>query len=496
MRLSKLIGAVEECEICFDGVWEREIEGLSSDSRKTGKGYLFFCLTGGERDGHDYAAEALKNGAVAIVAERKLPLNIPQLLVPDSRAALSLAACVFYGFPSERMKVVGITGTNGKTTTANMLYSIWRSQGKKAGVIGTLGVRFGERTNPACLTTPDPIDLQKTLAEMAASGVEYVAMEVSAHALYYRKTTGVRFAACIFTNLTQDHLDFFRSMREYEEVKTNLFTQADCPIAVINGDDKAGRRIGVTRETKNAHTALLEWKTIYYGLETPTEAFAIITDETLKGTECMLNISDRLCRVSLALTGRHNVYNALAAATCATALGSGSDAVAKGLTELKSVRGRLEYTGAFQGGDVFVDFAHAPDGLEKSLTALRLHCRGRLICLFGCGGNRDKSKRSLMGEAAAKKCDFSVLTSDNPRYEDPLDIISEIEKGYRRFSMKYIVVPDREKAICYALEHLQKGDVLLVAGKGGEEYQEIMGIKYPFDDNDIIEKIKKEKSTH
>ena len=210
----------------------------------------------------------------------------------------------------------------------------------------------------------------------------------------------------------------------------------------------------------------------------------------------MLNISDRLCRVSLALTGRHNVYNALAAATCATALGADSRAVAKGLMDLKYVRGRLEYAGEFQGGDVFVDFAHTPDGLEKSLAALRLHCKGRLICLFGCGGNRDKSKRPLMGETAAKQCDFSVLTSDNPRYEDPLDILSEIEKGYRRFSMKYVVVPEREKAIYYALERLQKGDVLLVAGKGGEEYQEIRGIKYPFNDNDIIEKIRKEKFTH
>ncbi|MBQ7369183.1 MAG: UDP-N-acetylmuramoyl-L-alanyl-D-glutamate--2,6-diaminopimelate ligase [Clostridia bacterium] len=496
MRLSRLIGAVENGEICFDGVWEREIEGLSSDSRKIKKGYLFFCLTGGSQDGHDYAAAAVKNGAAAIVVERKLPLNVPQLLVPDTRAALSLLACMFYGFPSERMKVVGITGTNGKTTTANMLYSIWRAQGKKAGVIGTLGVRFGEQIQPTSLTTPDPIDLQKTLAEMAASGVEYVAMEVSAHALYYKKTAGVRFAACIFTNFTQDHLDFFRSMREYEGAKTSLFTQTDCPLAVLNGDDKAGRRIGVARETKTAQNALLERKTVYYGLETPTEAFAIITDETLKGTECMLNISDRLCRVSLALTGRHNVYNALAAATCATALGADSRAVAKGLMDLKYVRGRLEYAGEFQGGDVFVDFAHTPDGLEKSLAALRLHCKGRLICLFGCGGNRDKSKRPLMGETAAKQCDFSVLTSDNPRYEDPLDILSEIEKGYRRFSMKYVVVPEREKAIYYALERLQKGDVLLVAGKGGEEYQEIMGIKYPFNDNDIIEKIRKEKFTH
>ena len=375
-----------------------------------------------------------------------------------------------------------------------MLCSIWEAQGKKAGVIGTLGVRYGDKKRASSLTTPDPIELQKTLAEMSAGGVECVVMEVSAHALYYHKTSGVRFAACIFTNLTQDHLDFFPSMREYENAKRALFTNEVCKIAILNGDDTAGRRFGVTRETKNENLSNFEkTKTLYYGLDTPAEAFAVITDESLCGTECVLNVNDKLCRVSLALTGRHNVYNALAAATCAMELGADAVDVSKGLAALKTVRGRIERAGSFHGGDIFVDFAHTPDGLEKSLAALRLHCRGRLVCLFGCGGNRDKSKRPMMGEVAAKRSDFSVLTSDNPRYEDPLDIISDIEKGYRRFSMKYVVVPDRKKAIEYALDRMQKGDVLLVAGKGGEEDQEIMGIKYPFNDNDIIEKIIKEK---
>lgn len=474
--------------------WEREIESLSADSRTVKRGSLFFCLTGGKTDGHAFAKEAVAKGAVAIVTEREIQTDVPQFLVPDTRLALSLVANAFYGYPSERMKVVGITGTNGKTTTANMLRSIWEAQGKKAGVIGTLGVCYGDNKRASSLTTPDPIELQKTLAEMSVGGVECVAMEVSAHALHYNKTSGVRFAACIFTNLTQDHLDFFRSMREYENAKKKLFANEVCPIAVLNGDDLVGRRFGVTRETIGGELPVFEQgKTVYYGLDTPAEAFAVITDESLGGTECMFNVNDKLCRVSLALTGRHNVYNALAAATCAIELGAEPIDVSKGLASLKRVRGRLERVGSFQGGEIFVDFAHTPDGLQKSIEALRLHCKGKLVCLFGCGGNRDKSKRPIMGEVAAKKCDFSVLTSDNPRYEDPLDIISEIEKGYRRFSMKYVVVPDRKKAIEYALERLQKGDVLLVAGKGGEEEQEIMGIKYPFDDNDIIEKIIKEK---
>lgn len=494
MRLSKLVSEIKGGEMIYDKDWEREIESLSADSRKAKKGCLFFCLTGGEQDGHAFVSEAVAKGAVAIVTERAVKTSVPQFLVQNSRLALSLIASAFYGYPSERMKVVGITGTNGKTTTANMLCSIWEAQGKKAGVIGTLGVRYGDRKCASSLTTPDPIELQKTLAEMSAGGVECVAMEVSAHALHYNKTSGVRFAACVFTNLTQDHLDFFRTMREYESAKSKLFAKEVCALAILNGDDVVGRRFGVTRETKSENLSDFgKQKTLYYGLDTPAEAFAVITDESLFGTECVLNVNDRLCRVSLALTGRHNVYNALAAAACAMELGAEANDVSKGLAALKTVRGRLERAGTFHGGDVFVDFAHTPDGLEKSLAALRLHCKGRLVCLFGCGGNRDKSKRPLMGEVAAKRSDFSVLTSDNPRYEDPLDIISDIEKGYRRFSMKYVVVPDRKKAIEYALERMQKGDVLLIAGKGGEEDQEIMGIKYPFNDNDIIEKIIKEK---
>lgn len=494
MRLSKLVGEIKDGKIIFKEEWEREIESLCADSRTVKRGDLFFCLTGGARDGHAFVEEAVANGAVAIVAEREVETSVPQIIVQNTRLALSLIANAFYGYPSERMKVVGITGTNGKTTTANMLCSIWEAQGKKAGVIGTLGVRYGDKKGVCALTTPDPIELQKTLAEMSANGVEFVAMEVSAHALYYYKTAGVRFSACIFTNLTQDHLDFFHNMREYENEKQKLFDPKICPLAILNGDDETGRRLGVARETENENFSVFKRKkTIYYGLDTPAEAFAVITNESLYGTECVLNVSDKLCRVSLAITGRHNVYNALAAATCAIELGADTSDVSKGLGALKTVRGRLERAGIFRGGDIFVDFAHTPDGLEKSLSALRLHCRGKLICLFGCGGNRDKSKRPIMGEVAAKRSDFCVLTSDNPRYEDPLDIISDIEKGFRRFSMKYVVVPDRKKAIEYALDRMQKGDVLLVAGKGGEEDQEIMGIKYPFNDNDIIEKIIKEK---
>lgn len=485
MRLSKLLQGIEKVNIVYgEKDWEREIIRLTTDSRGENQDGLFFCLTGGKTDAHAFAAEAIRRGAAAIVVERVLQVDVPQIVVNDSREALALMSATFYGNPSENLKVIGITGTNGKTTTSYMLAEILKEAGKSVGVIGTLGVRFGECVSECDLTTPDPIPLQKTLAEMFLRGVEYVVMEVSAHALYYKKTAGVRFTACIFTNLTQDHLDFFGDMTAYKKAKTALFSNDICPIAILNGDDETGRYLGGLRGDAN---------TLYYGLHTPSDAFAIVTDETLDKTECVMNINDEIQRVSLSFAGKHNVYNALAAASCAVALGVDLRTVGKGLFALQGVKGRLERICSVDGADIFVDFAHTPDGLEQSLTVLRRHCKGRLLCIFGCGGNRDKSKRSIMGETVAKKCDFAVLTSDNPRYEDPLDILSEIEKGYRRFSVKYVVVSDREKAIEYGMNFLRKGDVLLVAGKGGENYQEIMGIKYPFNDNDIIEKIRSHK---
>ncbi len=490
MRLSKLLEGIEDYKIIEkNGDWEREIVTLSTDSRSVAPSSLYFCLTGGERDGHAFAKEAVKNGAVAVVTERELPLLVPQILLSDSRAALGLMADIFYGEPSKYMTVVGITGTNGKTTTSYMLEGIFKEQGYKVGVIGTLGVRYGGKEYPASLTTPDPIPLQETLAKMRACGTRYVFMEVSAHALYYKKTVGVRFRACIFSNLTQDHLDFFENMAAYKQAKMTLFSPKRCPLAIVNGDEETGREIGKMRRQSGR-------KTVYYGLNTPVDAFAVITDEGLNGSDCMLNLNDKLCRVRLSLSGRHNVYNALAAAACAVELGASAASVARGLIGLKEIKGRLQRVATVNGGLVYVDFAHTPDGLAKSLDALKGYCRGRLVCLFGCGGNRDKGKRSLMGEVAAKRCDFAVLTSDNPRYEDAMDILSEIERGYRRFSTSYVIVPERRRAIFYALESLQAEDVLLIAGKGGEEYQEIMGIKYPFNDQTTVAEFLQKKESN
>lgn len=453
-----------------------EITSLCANSELCEKGGLFFCLTGGKIDSHIFALDAVEKGAAAIVCERELELSAPQIVVPNARVAMSRMARYFYGLPDEKLKIIAVTGTNGKTTTSYMLASVLKRAGKKVGIVGTLGIFYGKKKIAPELTTPDPIFLHGALADMIACGVEYVVMEVSAHALHHRKVEGIRFAAAIFTNFSRDHLDFFKSMKEYKAAKKRLFDEDKCEIAILNGDDPVGREIGKTRGKKDV---------LYYALETPSDAFAIITREEISGSECMLNLFDSLCRVSLSVPGKCNVYNALAAATCAYALGVRMECISGGLKALQGVEGRLERVESFGGAELFVDFAHTPDGLEKSLDALLPYAKN-LYLVFGCGGDRDKEKRSSMGEIAAKKANFTVLTSDNPRYEDPVEILSEIEKGVRRFSTDYVVIPDRKEAIFYAVSRLKKGDVLLVAGKGGEDTQEIMGIKYSYNDKATI----------
>ena len=307
---------------------------------------------------------------------------------------------------------------------------------------------------------------------MKKEGVEIVVMEVSAHALALKKECPIVYESAIFTNLTQDHLDFFADMRSYGAAKKSLFSR--CRLAILNGDDKFSGEIA-----PDAPAVLT------YALDSPADCFAMVEEERIDGTRALLNIEDDICEIHLPMTGRHNVSNALAAAACCKRLNIGMEAIAEGLSSVH-VEGRLERIGNFRGADLFVDFAHTPDGLEKSLTALRKYARGKLVTVFGCGGNRDRSKRPIMGEVVAKHCDLAVITSDNPRYEDPCAIIAEIEAGYRTVSRSYVAIEEREKAIAYAMEKLQKGDILLVAGKGGETEQEIMGVKYKYSDKDVL----------
>lgn len=473
MNLSDFLHEIPGAQLSGDA----EIMGLCTDSRVAGRGDAFFCFQGTRADGHTFAEEAVLRGASAVVCEKRLALQIPQLIVPDGREGMARIAAAFYRHPERSLKVIGVTGTNGKTTTSAMIAEILSAAGVKVGLIGTLGAKYGSVAVPPSLTTPDPVCLFSLLADMLAAGVETVVLEVSAHALALRKEVPLVYDVAVFTNLTRDHLDFFGDMQSYGAAKKLLFTPERSRFAVLNADDPFTAelmRSGIPHMT--------------YGLESPADAFAIVENEGLRACRVLINAEDELCEAEIPFTGRHNILNALAAVCAAKKMGANAEAIAEGLRRTR-VEGRLEWVASVNGGDIFVDFAHTPDGLQKSLTALREHCSGRLIALFGCGGNRDTGKRPKMGKIAAACADFCVLTSDNPRYEDPVAILSEIEAGVRSVSGAYVVVEEREKAIRYAVEHLSEGDILLVAGKGAEKYQEIMGIKYDYDDKAVIKSL-------
>ncbi len=475
MKLKELLTDLDYKLVCGDE--NTEIKGLCTDSDSVTEGDVFICYEGVKYDSHDFAAKAVKAGAVAVICERKVTDKVPCVLVKDGRAAVSVLARTFYGYADKKLKLVGVTGTNGKTTTTYMLKSIFDNNRSKTGIIGTLGISYGDIFISPELTTPDPIFLHSVFADMVKHGVEYVFMEVSAHALYFDKVRGLHFEVGIFTNCTQDHLDFFKDMESYAQCKRKLFENSRCSSAVINSDDWYGRKL--IRELNGCVT---------YGLDNPADTFAVNVAEEIGGSTFVINLSDEIYDIKLNLPALHNVYNALAAATCARLLGVKTEVIAKGLTALKCVPGRLERVGNYNGGEIFVDFAHTPDGLEKSLIALKKLCKGRLFCLFGCGGNRDMSKRPVMGSIAAKYADFIIITSDNPRFEDPLDIIMQIEEGLKDSAAKYVTVTNREIAIEYAVNLIGTGDILLVAGKGGENYQDIMGIKHSYNDNTVIKR--------
>ena len=454
---------------------DAEILSLLTDSRVAGRGDLFFCYRGTREDSHSFAGEAVKRGVSAVVCERELDVNIPQLIVPNGREAMARIAAAFYAHPERGMKIVGVTGTNGKTTVSYMFKNIMREAGIDTGLIGTLGASYGSVNVAPSLTTPDPVSLFSLLADMKKSGCEVVVMEVSAHALALKKECPIFYETAIFTNLTHDHLDFFKDMKTYGDAKKELFSRAK--YAVLNSDDRFSREL-----------LSCGAECVTYGLDCPADCFAIPEEENIGGSRSFFNLNDEVFEVKLALTGRHNLYNALAAGAAAQKLGIKSEAIAKGLYKTR-VEGRLERVAFYNGATIFVDFAHTSDGLEKSLSALREFTKGRLIVLFGCGGNRDREKRPEMGVTAARLSDFAVLTSDNPRFEDPMAILSEIETGFRTVSENYVVIEERERAIAYAVSMLQKGDVLLLAGKGGETYREVMGIKYDYNDKAVIKSI-------
>jgi UDP-N-acetylmuramoyl-L-alanyl-D-glutamate--2,6-diaminopimelate ligase len=446
------------------------------DTRRVSDGALFCCVRGSRVDGHDLAGTALAAGAAALCVERPLDLDAPQLQVGSVRAALAPLADAFFGGPSRRMDLVGVTGTNGKTTTAFMLEAIFRAAGLVPGLMGTVEVRIGDARLPVLHTTPEAPDLQRLLAEMADSGVQAAAMEVSSHGLALGRVDGTRFRAAIFTNLTQDHLDFHRDLEDYFQAKRRLLTPAFTTLGVVNVDDPYGRRLA--REAEGI-------KVVTTGTVAEADWRARRVSGGLDGTSFLLEGPAGSRPVRLRLAGHFNVANALGALAAAAAIGIDLDAAVAGVESLTGVPGRFERVDAGQAFTVLVDYAHTPDSLENVLRAARAVTRGRVLAVFGCGGDRDRAKRPLMGEIAAKLADFTVVTSDNPRSEPPESIVAQVLDGVRRSAEpeRYRSEVDRRAAIRLALELARPGDAVIIAGKGHEQGQEFAGgRKIPFDD--------------
>src|SRR6266516_5367893 len=459
------------------------------DTRAVSDGALFCCVPGRRVDGHDLAGQAVAAGAAALCAERPVEASVPQLLVPSVRAALAPLAAAFFDHPASRLDLVGITGTNGKTTTAFMLDAIIRAAGLRSGLIGTVEVRVGDERRPVLHTTPEAPDLQRVLAEMADSGVQAAAVEVSSHALAYGRVDATHFRAAIFTNLTPEHLDFHTDLEGYFQAKRLLFTPAFADLAVVNLDDPYGRRLA----GELARTGDVPVVTIGRSQEAAWRASAI--EASLAGTSFQLDGpgpgpgGPRQAQVRLRLAGYFNVANALGALAAADALGIDLGTAVQGLARLRGVPGRFERVEGGQRFTVLVDYAHTPDSLESVLRAARTVASGRVLLVFGCGGDRDRAKRPLMGEIAGKLSDLAVVTSDNPRSEDPEAIIAQVVGGLRRSAGpdRFQVVADRRAAIRTALALATPGDLVIVAGKGHELGQVFAdGRKIPFDDRVVV----------
>ncbi|MCE5191738.1 MAG: UDP-N-acetylmuramoyl-L-alanyl-D-glutamate--2,6-diaminopimelate ligase [Actinomycetia bacterium] len=453
---------------------EAPVSGVAYRSDAVKPGDAFFCVTGFRHDGHDFAMDAVRRGAVAVVSERRVDLGVPNAVVPDARVALAFAASSIYSFPSRHIRIVGVTGTNGKTTTTYLLDSIMRVAGRTTGIIGTVETRIAGERQPASRTTPESADLQALFARMRDAGVTDVAMEVSRHAIDLHRVDGTRFAVAAFTNLTQDHLDYHHTLEEYWSVKRRLFIELDVAKRVINIDDPAGAELALA-----LHEVITVGRSRDAVIRSEHERFGpVSTRFTL--------LDDGVGReVVLPLPGSYNVENALVAAGSARALGIGIDAIVAGLENAPQVPGRLERIDEGQPFAVLVDYAHTPDSLAKAIAAVRAVTEGKLVLVFGCGGDRDIEKRPLMGKAAGLGADETIITSDNPRGEDPVGIILQVEDGVRESGGRYTVEVDRHKAIARAIGVAGPGDAVLIAGKGHEDYQIFADRTIHFDDREV-----------
>ena len=484
MRLNKLLERLEYT--ILQGPKDPEVHGIVNDSRKVEKGDLFFCIRGAVTDGHSYAPQVIEKGAAVLVVEEKVevPGNVTLVQVKDTRMAMALIAAAWYGYPAEQLKVIGITGTKGKTTTTYMIKSILENAGYKVGLIGTIEAVIGGRHIPAANTTPESVTIQKYFREMLDEGCQICVMEVSSQGLMLHRTAGVTFEIGIFTNIEPDHIGpaEHASFDDYLECKSRLFRQ--CRLGIFNADDSHLSRI------LEGHTCKVET----FGFSENADLRAV--DTKLVSGPGYLGIAYRLegvmnFDVEIDLPGRFSIYNSLTAIAVCRHFQVEEAQIREALQGAK-VKGRIEMVRVSDEFTLMIDYAHNAMALESLLTTLKEYHPARLVCLFGCGGNRSRARRFEMGEVSGRLADLSVLTSDNPRYEKPEDILDDIETGIRKTDGKYIRIADRKEAIAWCIHNGQPGDIIVLAGKGHEDYQEIEGKKYPMDEREIIREILEE----
>ena len=477
IKLQELITELEVNNV--NGDLTTDIQGIAYDSREVESGFLFVAISGFETDGHKYIADAIANGAEAIIAEKEIEaVDVPVIRLDDSRAALAKVSAKFYDYPAEKMTVVGVTGTNGKTTTTYLVEGILNNLGVETGLVGTIKNKVGHKEESSSRTTPESLDLQRMFAEMLDDGVTHVVMEASSHALALDRVLEIDFDRKIFTNLSRDHLDFHQSFEEYLAAKLKLFKSNNKP-SIINIDDARADEI----------CSEIDGEVISYGIEGEANFNAANIEVTAQGVNYELLTADDKLEITLNLTGKFNVYNSLAAIATVASLDFSLAEIKEGIEKIDGVPGRFELIQAGQDYGVIVDYAHTPDGMENVLKTAHECSAGEVIIVFGCGGDRDRKKRAMMGQLGVNEADFAVVTSDNPRSEDPADIIAEIEAGIkdleRDTSEEYMIVEDRGAAIETAIKRAKADDIVLIIGKGHETYQDFGDRVIDFDDREV-----------
>lgn len=484
MQLTRLLERIQY--ECISGSMDVDVKDVANDSRKVSEGSLFFCIKGAVRDGHEYAGEVVEKGARVLVVqdEVKVSTDVTVIKVEDSRYAMALISAAYFDYPAEKMKVIGITGTKGKTTTTYMVKSILESAGHKVGLIGTIEAVIGEERIPAANTTPESLTIQEYFQRMVEAGCDCAVMEVSSQGLMLHRTAGIPFEIGIFTNIEPDHIGpaEHESFEDYMRCKGLLFRQ--CKLGIVNADDAH------LEQVLKGHTCRIET----FGFSQGADLRA--TDTKLVSRPGYLGIDYKVSGlmdldVEIDIPGKFSVYNSLTAIAICRHFGVAKENIIEALAKAR-VKGRIEMIKVSDEFTLMIDYAHNAMSLESLLTTLKEYKPKRLVCVFGCGGNRAKSRRYEMGEVSGRLADLTIVTSDNPRFEEPMDIIRDIEIGLRKTDGEYIEIPDRKEAIAYAIHHGRAGDVIVLAGKGHEDYQEIKGVKYPMDERVLISEILEE----